>query len=532
MKTLLKNAMIYDGTGGEPYKADVRLDGELIAEIGENLAADNANVFDLEGLSLSPGFFDAHSHNDWYAIKKQPVKYFEPFVGQGIVSFIGGNCGLSAVGFKPDSSHLDKIGAGLFHLKDVTGEYASLSEYFNAIDGNTPVNMAVLLGHGSARASIAGYENRELDASERKEMLSILEKGLKEGACGLSLGLMYEPGLYAQMDELKDVAKLCEKYNLPLTVHPRACSAISMAYPNLLGRPHLLRALDELGEMTKGTKLKLQYSHAIFVGERSLKYKDDLVKILDDLRDEGVDAMFDIYANDNGTSVITVIMPVWYQAMSPEKKRKFFNKLKFTIMINLTRKLLGFGFDNILIAYAGEGNEKYEGKTVHEIAGELGLSDIDAYLHLCEVSDFSGRVIMRPYNTAEITSDLSKHEHVLYMTDAWVEEKGIQNPAIYDGFPKFLHLSLNGKGDTLPQTIRKMTGAVADRFSIPKRAYIKPGYFADITIFDKSKLKNTAPDKNEPFGIEMVFINGRKVLEKGELDLVAFGSAGRALRAE
>jgi len=532
MKTLLRNPIIYDGTGEPPYKADILLEGEKISQVEEQLTCEAENTIDLEGLSLSSGFFDAHSHNDWFAIKEQPSKYFEPFVRQGIVSFIGGNCGLSATGFKPESQHMDKIGGSLFSTKDCTGEYSNLSSFFDAIDGNVPLNIATLVGHGSVRASIAGYENRALNPSELAQMLLLLEDGLKEGACGISLGLMYEPGLYAQTDELKKVAHLCEKYHLPLTVHPRACSAVSMAYPNLLGKPHLLRAADELAEMAKGTELKLQYSHAIFVGERTLRCKDQLVSILDNLREDGVDAMFDIYANDNGVSVITVIMPVWYQAMSPSQKRKFFNKLKFSLMVTITRKLLGFGFDNILIAYAGEGNEKYEGKTVQEVANQLNLSGIDAYLHLCEVSNFSGRVIMRPYNTTQITSDLSKHDHVLFMTDAWVEEKGVQNPAIYDCFPKFLHLSLNGKGDTLPRTIRKMTGAVADRFSIPNRGYIKPGYFADITVFDENKLKSGTPNKNQPFGIEMVFINGRKVLEKEKLDLVAFERAGQALRAK
>jgi N-acyl-D-amino-acid deacylase len=363
-------------------------------------------------------------------------------------------------------------------------------------------------------------------------MLLILEDGLKQGACGLSLGLMYEPGLYAPTDELKDVALLCEKYDLPLTVHPRACSAVSMAYPNLLGRPHLLRALDELVEISKGLKLKLQYSHAIFVGQRSLKCKDELITILDRTRKDGVDTMFDIYVNDNGVSVITVILPTWYQAMTPQKKRKFFNKLKLSIMIKLSKKLLGFGFDNIHIAYAGDGNEKFEGKTVHEIARELRISDLKAYLHLCEVSNFAGRVIMSPYNTAEITSELSRHDHVLYMTDAWVEEKGVQNSTIYDCYPKFLHLALSGNGDTMPRTLRKMTGAVADRFSIKNRGYIKPGYFADITVFDENKLRDGKPDQNEPFGIKAVFINGRKVLSDGNLDEEAFLTTGHALKAE
>lgn len=95
------------------------------------------------------------------------------------------------------------------------------------------------------RTSVAGYENRPLTSAEQTKMLDIMEKAIKEGACGLSLGLMYEPGIYTSIEELKDVARLCEKYDRPMTVHPRACSAVSMTYP-LLGRPHLLRALDEL----------------------------------------------------------------------------------------------------------------------------------------------------------------------------------------------------------------------------------------------------------------------------------------------
>jgi len=531
MKTLLKNALVYDGTGEPPYKSDILLEGERIAAVGKNLDDKDAQVIDLEGLSLSSGFIDAHSHNDWFATKEQPIKYFEPFVRQGATSFIAGNCGLSATGFESASPHVDKMGGSLFRLEENADKYGTLSEFFDAIDRNTPMNMAMLIGHSSARTSVAGYEDRDLGEQEHECMLAILEDGLKEGACGISLGLMYEPGIYSSIDELKDVACLCEKYDLPLTVHPRAVSAVSMAYPNLLGRPHLLRAVDEIEEIVEGMKLKLQYSHAVFVGKSSLKYSSELIGQLDRMRSNGVDVMFDIFAIDTGISVISVIMPPWYQAMSQSDKRKPLNKLKFSILVNITKTLLGFGFDNILIAYAGEGNEQFEGKTVHEIARELGTSDIDAYLHLCEISDFSGRVFMRPYNTDEITSELSRHDHVLFMTDGWVEESGLQYQTIYDTFPTFLHRSLSGKGDTLPRTIRKMTGATADRFSLKDRGYIKSGYFADITVFNEEELRNGASVAGKPFGIETVFINGRKVLDKKNLDEATFLTAGQALRA-
>ena len=528
---LFKDALIYDGTGSAPFKGDILVENDRIAKVENNIKAEDGwEIIDLNGLSVSPGFIDAHSHNDWFAIKNDPQKYFEPFIRQGITSFITGNCGLSAVGFESESHHLEKVGGGLFSYTDTTGIYPTVAEFFSAIDRNTPCNIAVLAGHCTARASVAGYDNRPLTEEEREKMLGIMEKAIKEGACGLSLGLMYEPGIYAGVEELKAVARLCEKYDRPMTVHPRACSAVSMTYP-LLGRPHILRALDELVEIASGTRMKLHYSHAIFVGRRSFRCKDELLEILHALKDRGVDIGFDIYSELLGVSVITVVLPAWYQVLSPAKKRHWLNKLKLNILIRATIVLLGFGWDDIQIAYIGPGYEKYEGKTVAKIAEEMGKPCLDAYLDLCEMSNFKGRINMGPYSTPEIVSELSKEDRCLYMTDAWVEDHGIQNPAIYDCFPKFLKFSLCGTGDTMPETIRKMTGAVAKRFSIMDRGQIKPGYYADLTIFDERDLRDGQPDKEQSFGIKKVYINGMKVLDGDILDTEAIKHSGRAMRA-
>ena len=528
---LFKNALIYDGTGADPVKGDILIDKDKIVKTEPDIQPEEDwEVIDLEGLSIAPGFMDAHSHNDWFAIKKEPQKYFEPFIRQGITSFITGNCGLSAVGFEPQTQHTDKVGGGLFTFHETTGVYPSVSEFFEAIDQNTPCNIAVLAGHCTSRASVAGYENRPLTDEERRRMLDTMETALKDGACGLSLGLMYEPGIYAGIEELKEVARLCEKYDRPMTVHPRACSAVSMTYP-LLGRPHLLRALDELVEIAEGTRMKLHYSHAIFVGRRSFRCKDELMDILHGLRDKGVDIGFDIYSELLGVSVITVVLPAWYQAFTPQQKKHWFNKLKLRILTDASILLLGFGWKDIQIAYIGPGYEKYEGKSVAQIAKETGKSCLDAYLDLCEISNFKGRVNMGPYSTPEIVSELSKDDRCLYMTDAWVEDHGVQNPAIYDCFPKFLKFSLCGSGDTMPNTIRKMTGAVADRFSIKERGYIKPGFYADLTIFDEAKLRDGEPDQERSFGIEKVYINGIMVLDGQTLDTEAIKHSGRAMRS-
>lgn len=161
----------------------------------------------------------------------------------------------------------------------------------------------------------------------------------------------------------------------------------------------------------------------------------------------------------------------------------------------------------------------------------MGKSCLDAYLELCKMSDFKGRVNMGPYSTPEIVSELSRDERCLYMTDAWVEDHGVQNPAIYDCFPKFLKFSLCGSGDSMPNTIRKMTGAVADRFSLKDRGYIRPGNYADLTVFDEAKLRDGQPGQKKSFGIEKVYINGINVLDGNVLDADAVRHSGRAMRS-
>lgn len=529
MLTLLKNAKIYDGTGSDAFVGDILLDGDQIAAVGKDLQAEQATILDLQGLSLAPGFLDAHSHNDWFAIRKDPVPFFAPFLRQGITTFVTGNCGLSTIGFEKDCPHIDKIGGGLFGFEDTTGCYGSASELFQAVDGNCPGNVVTLVGHCSARAAASGNANRPLTQDEEDAMLSILEKSLQEGAAGISLGLMYEPGLYADENELTKVAALCKKYNRPLTVHARANSAVSMAYPQLLGRSHLLRALDELTRIARATGVKLHYSHAIFVGRRSFKDKAPFISAIEALRAEGIDAMFDIYNEKLGVSVITVILPAWYQSMTPEEKKKPINRLKLSVLVQATSLLLGFGFNDIQVAYIGKGFEQYEGKSIHEIAKEEGLSDLDAYLMLCEKSNFKGRVNMGPYSTDAIISEFSRNENSLFMTDAWVEPHGIQNPAIYDCFPKFLRDALLGTGASMGKTIRSMTGATADRFAIAQRGYIREGYFADLVVFNEDTLISAVPDQTCSFGIEKVFLNGALVLDGDKLDEELAKRSGRAL---
>lgn len=158
-RTLLRGGKIYDGSASEAFVGDILIEGDRIVVLAPSIdVGEDVRLVDISGLSVSSGFMDAHSHNDWFAIKNNPEKYFEPFIRQGFTSFIAGNCGLSAVGFEEGTPHVDKIGGGLFGYNDeCTGVYPNAGAFFDAIDGKMPCNIATLVGHCSARASVTGY---------------------------------------------------------------------------------------------------------------------------------------------------------------------------------------------------------------------------------------------------------------------------------------------------------------------------------------------------------------------------------------
>ena len=140
-----------------------------------------------------------------------------------------------------------------------------------------------------------------------------------------------------------------------------------------------------------------------------------------------------------------------------------------------------------------------------------------------------GRVNQGPYISADIIKRFEHNPNCLYMTDAWVEDFGVQNPSIYDCFPKFLQDSLKGTGDTMPNTVRRMTGASADRFMLKDRGYIKPGYYADFTVFKEDELLAATPNQTHAFGIDKVFINGILVCDENVVDEEACKTSGYAL---
>jgi len=503
--------MIYDGNGGTPYIGDVLIEGEKILELtpGSNAAAER--TIDCKGLCVAPGFIDAHNHNDFFVDRDDSEKYFAPFLRQGITTHITGNCGFSPFGIDKDSPHRDKIGSGLFRVKNP----GSFSDFVKNAEGRLHANIVPLVGQGTVRIGISGYDSRPLDNEQIEKELRHVDEAMENGAFGGSFGFMYEPGIYSKNDEIYAFARRIAKYDGILTVHPRACSKVALGYPLLFSKPHIELALDEVAEIVKQTGVRAQYSHLIFVGESSWKSCGPMLEKFRKLNEQGYSFAYDNYAFPYGASIITVILPAWYMALSTEARKKPFVRFKLKLMINITKKLLGLDFCDFTLAYISDEHRQYEGKTIEQCAKEEGLESFDMYIKLIELSNGKGRIFAGKYYNEEIILTLMQDDLSMFMTDAWVEETGVQNGAAFQCFPYFLVRAREHKFP-LEAIIHKMTGKTAKRFQISKRGVLAVGNFADITVFDYENLR-VEPDTPDftPQGIRYVFVNGTALIDNG-----------------
>ncbi len=511
MKTLFRNGSIYDGTGSAPVAGDVLIEDDRILKVGGSISDEADRVIELGGLAICPGLIDAHSHNDFFYDREDSEKFYRPFVEQGITTQITGNCSFSPFGMEPDTPHREKIGGGLFDAQHP----GSFADFKARAEGNLFVNLVPLIGQGSVRAGMTGYDPAPYTPEQIERELTYVREAMEGGAFGGSFGFMYEPDRYAKEDEIIAFAREIAKYDGIVTVHPRACSIVSADYPLLTKKSHLEMGLDEAVEIMHKSGCRLVYSHLIFTGARSWKLKDKMLKVFHREREKGNPIAFDNYAFHYGASVITVVFPEWYAQLSKEEAKKPLNRRKLELTILMYRKVLGIDWDDMVVAYISDEHPEYEGKTIPECAAEEGLSNLDMYLKLVDLSNRAGSIYLGKYYNDEIVRSLMEDDLSVFMTDAWVEDKGLQNIAAFQTFPQFFLLAKR-YGIPAERIVRKMTGATADRYRIPDRGYLKPGFKADITVLDLKNLKvNEKKPDFRPGGIVHVFVNGKPVLESG-----------------
>jgi len=521
-RTLLKNGLIVDGTGKKGELGSLLIKGTKIEEVSHGPIHVDCETIDCTEKVIAPGFIDVHSHMDWVLPIKGREDMKSPFTAQGCTTFVAGNCGYGAAGFRKKSGHRKRIRPVLYGSSNLGWD--TMEEYFAHLRSvGMSHNLVTMVGHGTTRASIRGFDASPPDDDEMKELLALIEEAMDQGAWGASFGLQYAPGIFAAPDEVEQIARLVAKKGKIVTVHGRAYSSISPAYEiKQGGTPHNVVALQEMIDIAKKTGVRLQYSHLMFAGTASHRTYKQCLEVLDKARADGVDVMIDTYPYHCGTSVISVVIPPWFLANVPANyhDEKALERLEGEL--GFMSMALGFGYDDIQVTNAKHPDlNEYNGLFLAEIADKRGMKPFDVAIEIAEKSGGIARVLNHKYSNMEIIEALMKYDGCLFMTDATPAPEGVQNPAAFGSFPLLLQYARDRKLLSLEDAVRKMTGANAERVNLKDRGLLKKGLAADITVFDWNAVKdnNTVTDTdNAPTGIEAVFMNGRQVKKNGKVD--------------
>ncbi len=520
-RLLLKDGLIVDGTGTTAYFGDLLISGDRIETVTPGKIDFKGPAIDCRKMVVAPGFIDCHSHMDWVLPMPGRMELKTPFTEQGVTTVVGGNCGFGVAGFRKNSPNRELTTVFAKGLHSLYWE--QMADYFDHLQKQgLSHNLVNLAGHGTTRTSIRGFDPTALRPAEMKQMLYLLDQAMEQGARGVSLGLQYEPGVFATPEELQKIAELVKKQNGILTVHMKAYSALSGTYPlKFYGRPHNLLALEEMIQLARETDVRLQLSHLIFVGERTWETCEEAVGLIASARKEGLDIQYDTYAYHCGTSVINVFFPKWFLAGVPAAYSDSTSLIRLRTEIMLIKALLGFGYGDIQITDARHPElNRYNGMFIDEIAKERGLSAFDNFVDMARKSGGQARVLNHRYSSLDNVHLMMQDPAALFMTDATPAPKGVQNPGVYGNFPLFLQYARDYRLTTMETCVRKMTGAAADRFAVRDRGYLQRGMAADITVFDYARIRdnNTRQATNrKPSGVAYVIINGEQVLIDGQV---------------
>ena len=517
---VLKNGLIVDGTGGRPYTANLLIRAGRIHRILPRAIRSRGVTIDCSGRVVAPGFIDTHSHLDWQLPLKGHDELKYPFLAQGITTVVGGNCGASAAGFREGSSLRAQAADNSMNTGQLVLQWDTVAELFERLAASgASHNLALLAGHGSARASIRGMNPSPLHPYETKELLRILEIALEHGARGVSVGLQYQPGLYARPDELKEVALLVRHRDRILAAHPRCVSAVAPGAPaRSFAEGCNIAALRELIDLARQTGVRLQISHLAFAGARTWKTSESALRLIDDALADGVDVRFDVCAAHSTVAPVGAALSPWFQA----KGRAGFEDMSAlrTLRKEMRKaeRLLGLGAADVRIADAVDPDlAEYNGKALSEIARLRRSGAVEVLIDIARRTSGRARVLYDRMGNDRVLAELIRHRASLFMTDASVERSGVQNPAAYGAFPRLLRVARDGKLLSLEDVIRRITGAAAERFAIRDRGVLKEGLAADITVFTWENVREgDSTDSMAPEGIEYVFVNGRKIIGAGK----------------
>ncbi len=542
---LLQGGLIVDGTGAEPFRGDVLVEGDRIAAViaAEGPAREGTpetrEVIDARDRVVAPGFIDIHSHADWVLPQPDHAAILSPLLEQGVTTLVTGNCGFSPAPVNPELLASFEEWSDMLRDQELTWDWSSVESFFDHLEREDLLfNVAHLAGHGSLRLSTMGRADGQPSSAEQVAMRAQVREALDEGAFGLSTGLGYAPGLFADVHELADLASVVAEEGGLFTSHLRAYTWISPFYGVNPFRwvDHNLRAVRDILAVAERSGARLQISHLIFVGPRTWRTCEKVIREIEEARERGVDVAFDCFPYTGGNTTIRVIYPPSVQVDLVEKLQRAQVRAWLRTQLGLLRRVIGIGFEHVRLLWAANDDYAcYEGMTFDRIARDLGVSVYDAYFRLTVASDARARVMLHTYsgdgaNEVPLRRVMA-HPLSTFETDTILVSRGHHNPASFGTFPRVLGRYVREeKLMGLAEAVFKMSGAPADRLGLRDRGRIREGHRADLVVFDPKTVGCDASFSNPdlpPTGIEQVLLNGRVVVTGGRWN---GRSAGHVLR--
>lgn len=512
---IIRGGLVIDGSGAASTRADIAIQGNHIAGIGNYAGMAAKEILDAEGLVVSPGFIDAHAHSDTAFLldSSSASKLY-----QGITTEISGNCGESPFPYSPSNLSSDDpkhcVSFDNFVKQFERGRYTMAT------------HQAMLVGHGTLRTAVMGYENRKPSSHELEQMKALLCQDLNDGAWGMSLGLEYSPGFFAETEELRELGRVVKRYNGLLPCHLRSEGL------------HIDEALQELFEIGRTTGVHVHVSHLKLDNFHVHGRARDVWNIIKRARQEGVYITVDMYPYTAAGTTLSIRCPHWCLEGSDEMIVQHLNGNRREEVISSLRAhyynadraetcLISddFGFWPDIV-----------GKTLREIAEDI--------LNTEDYAEAAAEVLTHTRGKAWCVFFVMSEQDMLYFLsqDTMIGSDGYAlsgdprrvpgrpHPRSYGAIPEFFRLCRVNKLCSLEEAVRRVTSLPAGNIGLTHRGLIKPGYAADITVFDPEKIAPCATYLNPvqlATGVQHVILDGQMALKNGEQTDVR---AGRFLR--
>ncbi|MGH7699591.1 MAG: N-acyl-D-amino-acid deacylase family protein [Gemmatimonadales bacterium] len=526
---LLTGGWIVDGTGNPRYRGDLAITGDRIAAVGRLPAAEARETLDVSGLAVAPGFIDMLGHSDTRVLIDNRVL---SKVTQGITTEITGEGGsvapLTDGLVAEDSAYLKRYGLDV-DWRDLDGYFAHLAR-----TGST-VNIATFVGATQVRRVVIGDADRPATPAELDRMAALVDTAMTQGALGVSSSLIYAPAIYAPTEELIVLARAARRRGGIYATHMRNEGA------------RIDAALDETFRIAREAGIPVEIWHLKVAGRESWGRMPHVLRRLEAARAEGLDVTADQYPYIASATSLDAVIPPWAHDGGTDSllARLRDPRARARIRADLLRRdtpwenmYLGpGGAGGILIASVFEDSLRaLQGRRVSEIAAARRRDAIETIFDILLADRSRTGAIYFSMNEADLRAALTTGWVAVNTDYGGVAPDGPfgairPHPRTYGTFPRILGRYVREEQlFPLEQAVRKMTSLAAQRVGLAQRGLLRPGLFADVTVFDPATVSDRATfdDPHQPsVGIVHVFVNGRAVLRDGRL---TDARPGRGLR--